>query len=254
MKKILISFFIVLMLLSPFSVSATTQEEIKSQLISMLQQVISMLQQQIVDILAQQSIINNSIQSLSYTEPITGNVSQETTLIIPEVVKGCTDNTALNYNQQAQESDGSCKYSTLTITTENDKDLYKITASGEDFIFQDIVINLLNPETQKEQMTMWKVNCSNNDCNKELGSAQNWACYYYGKVSNVPEECSGHQEEQYFFSSNIFNNQETSYQFLINDGSSLMIGAKNYKMVDNFDFISATFKGKTTGKIVKLSL
>ncbi len=107
-KKLLVSLFIIATLLSPFSVSAMTEQELKDNLISMLTQVIAMLQQQIKDILATQVLTTpivvkqaQDIQTQLPTvtnEPLTPiqkdtvNIVQQTTNVINPPLAICSPN------------------------------------------------------------------------------------------------------------------------------------------------------------------
>jgi len=75
MKKIIISLFIVATLLSPFSVSAATSQEVTNQLIALLQQTIVMLQQQIADLIAEKT--QTSSEVVAQAQDIQSNIQSE---------------------------------------------------------------------------------------------------------------------------------------------------------------------------------
>lgn len=100
-------------------------EGLKQQLIELLTAQIASLQAQIAQILAEQKATGDLVgqQSVIIQQQSQQIQSQSTAIqeikvnTLPAVVKGCMDSKASNYDPKATESNGSCVYPALTITS-----------------------------------------------------------------------------------------------------------------------------------------
>lgn len=122
MKKLIVSLFLAVLLLSPVSVKAETQEEmilaIKEQIAIILQQIIGLQTQLLAMIQEQQAMAVGSAnlqetviqqeQTIQQVQQDVQQIVQNTTPPPPPPVKGCMDSQAKNYNSLAVEDDRSC--------------------------------------------------------------------------------------------------------------------------------------------------
>lgn len=189
--------------------------------------------ERISDLKAQISLLQKQIQDLQSSEQQTADLPA----VLSQKIKGCADNTAVNYNPSAQENDGSCVFSTATLEINK---TYFIKTTGEDFTLQTFVYTIKpNPYYNKPyghpKNLYYTIDRGN----------QVFLTEYFGKgcVENLSVSGCSDNSYQHYVEPNVVI-PKNSILNIIDLPDKIGSGA--------FYFTSATLKGATTDKIITL--
>ncbi len=191
------------------------------------------------------------------TAETTGETATPDSSVQPAMpkTKGCADNTAINYDSKAEENDGSCRYSNLTLSNYNAGDgnaneYYKIEATEENFNMEEFVF-LPNKTFRSVQFVFFDKG------GNSLGDNKEWlfAGIQCGEYDNpvVPQKCSENIGYKFYINKELGG--QKSELTIPKNGYILFraITSRTSNLGRNvFKIISIKFKGEKSGKIISV--